>query len=329
MAGLLKRAGDKKPPGVLARVGRDYLFAAGIVLAAGFSMLWPAPGQWLYHHHAVRWLVVMVFVCSGLNLTWPSLARSLRQVRVLIIGLIGIVVVFPLVARGLSEMFGPGRGMLVGLMLIAASPPTVSSGIVITILAGGTAALAVVLTVLGNVAAIVSMPLVLGWTLSAVVEVDRVSLLVRLCLIILLPMACGLLARGRWPSLPVRLGGLLKVLPGLCVLGVVLTAVGRARDDLLGSANYLWQPVVLMGALHGVMLAINFGLGRLLRLTRPDHQALVFVSSQKALTVSSLVWAEYFANYPLAIIACIVFHLLQIVGDSLLAQVWARRARRS
>jgi predicted Na+-dependent transporter len=106
---------------------------------------------------------------------------------------------------------------------------------------------------------------------------------------------------------------------------VVLTAVGRARDDLLNSIGALWQPIVLMGALHGVMLAVNWFLGRLLRLDRPNHKALVFVSSQKALTVSSLVWAAYFADYPLAIIACIVFHLLQIIADTLLAQFWGGR----
>jgi sodium/bile acid cotransporter 7 len=63
-----------------------------------------------------------------------------------------------------------------------------------------------------------------------------------------------------------------------------------------------------------------------LRLDLAASKALTIVASQKTLPVSAFVVAQAFDDRPAAIVPCIVFHILQILLDTVLAHRWSQRS---
>jgi sodium/bile acid cotransporter 7 len=82
--------------------------------------------------------------------------------------------------------------------------------------------------------------------------------------------------------------------------------------------------------LHSLILALNYGLSKAIGLDRPSTTAFTIHASQKTLTVSYLVWAGYFAAvYPLALIPGIVYHLTQMIMDTIVAERFRVAAERA
>ena len=74
------------------------------------------------------------------------------------------------------------------------------------------------------------------------------------------------------------------------------------------------------------MLALNYGISRVIRLDWPSTTAFTLHASQKTLTVSYVVWAGYFAaQYPMALIPGIMYHLTQMVMDTVVAEQMKKR----
>jgi sodium/bile acid cotransporter 7 len=88
--------------------------------------------------------------------------------------------------------------------------------------------------------------------------------------------------------------------------------------------------LVFMVLLHSLVLAMNYGISRFIGLDRPSTTAFTIHTSQKTLTVSYVVWAGYFAaQYPMALIPAIGYHLTQTIMDSILAQRFRLAADRA
>jgi sodium/bile acid cotransporter 7 len=65
-------------------------------------------------------------------------------------------------------------------------------------------------------------------------------------------------------------------------------------------------------------------------LDRPSVTAFTIHTSQKTLTVSYIVWAGYFAaQFPMAMIPAIGYHLTQMIMDSIVAQKFRLAAERA
>jgi sodium/bile acid cotransporter 7 len=81
--------------------------------------------------------------------------------------------------------------------------------------------------------------------------------------------------------------------------------------------------------LHAIILLLNFGLSRLMKLNMASTAAFTIHTSQKTLTVSYIVWAGYFAaDLPLALIPPIGYHLTQMIMDTFLAHRFYELSRR-
>ncbi len=144
----------------------------GILTAAAFGLLWPSPGAVLADANLLPVLIVVIFVCSGLLLQPGSLKCQLRNGRAIGFALLAINIIFPLVALLIARIFNITGDAFIGLLVVAAAPPTLASGIIITTLAGGATALAILLTILGSLSAVVIMPFSLRIVLSLTTEID-------------------------------------------------------------------------------------------------------------------------------------------------------------
>jgi sodium/bile acid cotransporter 7 len=219
-----------------------------------------------------------------------------------------------------------------GALIIGAAPVTVASGTVMTAMAGGNVPLSLFICVLGNFAAIFTIPFMLNLILAvdnAAMELPILQMLAGLTLKVLLPTIIGQVLRPRVKHLLPPHKAKMSIFNQCIVLLIILNAVASSADSILDVGPVLFLVLSFMIGLHVFMLVFNYYLGRIIGLDLPSIAAFTIHTSQKTLTVSYLVWAGYFAvAYPMALIPAIVYHLTQMIMDTLVAHRFGRVIRR-
>jgi hypothetical protein len=172
------------------------------LVAIGGGLLVPWPGAWIAGNvqYSSKYLIAVIFLCSGLRLKVDDIVQAFRCVAGSLWGIVLILCVTPLLALVLVQIPIAPRELPFGVALFAIMPTTLSSGVILTRAANGNDTLALLLTVVTNLAAIVIIPFTLQILLavaptasgSAVrVSIDPLPLLVSLTLCIVVPLALG------------------------------------------------------------------------------------------------------------------------------------------
>ncbi|CAO3592225.1 unnamed protein product [Absidia cylindrospora] len=191
-----------------------YWFLLGLAIA--IILAWQFPdvakkGGYIRAEWSVKWgAVVVIFLISGLSLKTQTLAQTVLRVRLhFMIQVINLMiipgVVFGLVLLFLKMHMPLNSLLLIGLVIAASTPTTVSSNVVMTKNADGNEASALMNAAIGNVLGIFVSPALVsvfqGPLIDATPEeepateaggkVDFVSVLKQLGLTVLVPLVVG------------------------------------------------------------------------------------------------------------------------------------------
>ena len=80
---------------------------------------------------------------------------------------------------------------------------------------------------------------------------------------------------------------------------------------------------------HILILVMNYRISKLLKFDKPTTTAFTLHVSQKILGFAFIVWSGFFiTQFPMALIPAICYHLIQLIGDSALAQHWAEKSQK-
>ncbi|KAI8639532.1 SBF-like CPA transporter family-domain-containing protein [Parasitella parasitica] len=191
-----------------------YWFLLGLAIAILLAWLFPNVGRkggYVRAEWSIKWgAVVIIFLISGLSLRTKILAQTLLRVRLhLLIQTISLVII-PFFVFGLVLLFFKlhmpiNSLLLIGVVISASTPTTVSSNVVMTKNANGNEASALMNAALGNVLGIFVSPALVSYfqgpLLAASPEdesantaggsVDFVMVLKQLGLTVLLPLVAG------------------------------------------------------------------------------------------------------------------------------------------
>ena len=141
----------------------------------------------------------------GLSLTLEDFRRVIVFPRGVAIGLANLLVVSPLLAFLIADLYGLAAVLAVGLVLLGASPGGTTANL-LTHLARGDTALSVTMTAVSSLAAVVTVPLFLGAAIEyfdAAGLADDVSMLgivARVFAITIVPLAIGMRIRASAPD---------------------------------------------------------------------------------------------------------------------------------
>jgi sodium/bile acid cotransporter 7 len=256
--------------GVIALALLDFsLPAPGVVVPVGIWIIFLAQGMGLGEDSAQsghNWRGMLTFIVSWNFLLFPILTVSL----LLLAGL-----------WGRSEF-------CFGYWLLAFLPTTIASAIAMTAAAGGRVGHALLATVSSNLLAVWVVPAaaVFFLTIETQIEIELVSLVLRLACLIMLPLAIGYSLR----RLQLRGTGLVAGLARPLTQGVLLliifasfshsVATGQLADLSLGS---LLELLLVCGVLLlFVSCLVWFSAGRC-RFTHGERVAAFYCASQKSL----------------------------------------------
>ncbi|MBK7016553.1 MAG: bile acid:sodium symporter family protein [Sulfuritalea sp.] len=250
-----------------------------------------------------------IMFALGLTLVVDDFRRLLTRPKAVLAGLVGQVLVVPAAAWGIALAWGLSAEMAVGLMILAACPGGVSSGL-LTHLARGDTALSITLTAITSVAAVATVPFIVDLSLrhfmnsGAGIEFPLASMVRGVFLLTTVPVVLGMGLRAWRPAFTTRVevaAG--RIATALFVL-IVLATFFSQRQVLAENLGSLGPATVLLNLL---VIGAGFGLAAGAGLERRDCIAVatesglqnaglgIFIASallqSPAMTVPSVVYA--------------------------------------
>ncbi|MEM6885066.1 MAG: bile acid:sodium symporter [Verrucomicrobiota bacterium] len=323
----MKISNPDQPRSLSQQIDR-FLLPAGLVLALIISLVWSG-GEDVVRRASVmplnQWLIFAIFLVSGLRLKINHLFDEPLPAEAFLSVTLVHYILAPLCALVLGIFLPLPEAWFIGLAAICCVPTTLSSGIVLTAQAEGNELLALVLTLLITLLGTLVTPVLFGFLLGAGVSFDLAvtALILKLFTLVLLPLVIGQLLRQLILKNP---PGFLKHVPSVCVILAVWLAAQGNSEALRALPVYAWICFLALSALlHSGWFAALWFYADQRGIHRRNQTAMAMVGSQKtlpfAITILTVAFAsvEMAALLPVAISFVVIFHLTQILTDSLLA----------
>ncbi len=314
-----------------ALVPQKNWFFVGIAVVVALALFFPGLGLFVKKHKILNIGIFLVFLITSLSLDTRTVLKQIKNVRVLTASLLSALVIIPVVTAVLAGWAFPDNpDFVVGSIIIAVAPVTVASGMVMTAMALGNVPLSLFICVLCTFASLLSIPLMLKLLLGAEqgIELPVGQIMGTLTVIVFIPILAGQILR---PWLKDALGPYKKtfsIFSQCIVLLIIFNAIASSAGVIGGVGAGLIGLFAFMTFLHALILVMNLGISKLIRLDRPSTSAFTIHTSQKTLTISYVVWAGYFAHaFPLAMAPGIAYHLVQMFMGSFVANRFRKKAQ--
>jgi sodium/bile acid cotransporter 7 len=326
------------PPKGLGRFGLDsfvFLLLGVVVLA----YLWPEPvlRPGTFSLDAVATVgVSLIFFFYGLRLSPDKLRAGLRNGRLHALIHLTTFGLFPLLVLGMKPLLmgTPQERLWPGLFFLAALPSTVSSSVVMVSIARGNLPAAIFNASISSLLGVFLTPLWMSLVPDSVPggTIDVGPVVGKLVGQVLLPVGLGI-ALHRWGGAAAerRKNGL-KRFDQAVILLIVYTSFGEsfATGQFAGtSAGVLVALGAGMLALFLLVYVLINRLCRWLGFSREDRITAVFCGSKKSLVHGSVMAQVLFpgtAAVGVLLLPLLLYHALQLIAASVLAQLEARRA---
>ena len=209
----------------------------------------------------------VIMLGLGLSLTLADFLRVARYPRPVLVGLLCQVLILPLVCFLMVKTVGLAPALAVGFMLLAASPGGTSANL-FSHLAHGDVALNISLTAISSVVAILTMPLIVNLSLAYFMESDQAvplqfAKVLQVFVIVLGPVAIGMLIRRYQPSFAASMDKPVRILSGLFLALIIVLAF---VNDSLSAREHLAEIGLLALLFNLASLAVGYWVPRLLKL---------------------------------------------------------------
>src|SRR5438094_6330268 len=248
---------------------------------------------------ALLTFVLSSMLAMGLSLTIGQIITPLRNVRLVVLSIVANFVLTPLAAIGLAALLRLDQPFGVGLLLLGAAggAPFLPK---LAQLAKGNLAFAVGLMVLLMVVTVVYLPLVLPLLLSGV-SVDSGKIARSLVLVMLLPLAVGLVAKTWLAAAGERIRSVLLRIANVSLILFTLLLIIVNFRSVLGIFG-------TRGILGGLLfIAISFGIGWFLGGPDPDGRRVVALgTAQRNIAAAIVVGGQSFTDPKVVVMVVVV-----------------------
>lgn len=213
----------------------------------------------------------------GLHLRTDDFRRIASMPKPVIVGLATQLLVLPPIAFVLCLLFALPAEIAVGFMLLVASPGGATAN-VFSHLARGDVALNITLTALNSLVILLTLPLIVSWSMAYFMA-EHAAIpaptrkVIEVAVIILLPVALGMLVRARASTLADRLEAWVKPLSLITLVVLIVITVVREWALIVKHIGTLGLACLALSLLS---LSIGYGVARLLNLHARQSIAIAF-----------------------------------------------------
>ena len=224
----------------------------------------------------------------------------------------------PLLALGLSRLFGLDAALTAGVILVGTCPGGTASN-VITYFSKGDIALSVSMTSVNTLLAPILTPLVTFLLLSTTVEVNMASMLLAIVNVILIPIVLGFIINRFFASAIQKMVDLLPVISVVAICMIVATVVAHNAKKIY-TCGFLFLSVVVLHNLLGYLC--GFTLGKLLKMEPAKIKAFsIEIGMQNSGLATSLA-ATSFPTLAMATVPGAIFSVWHNISGAILAEIY-------
>ena len=317
---------------------KRYWFITGLILLIPVGIMAPEAGLALKNS---GW-VIPVFVgimlgIAGFTMDASSLVKQATNFRAVLPVLASIYVVAPVAAYGLAKFFAPENDaeFIAAMMIMAAQAGSLASAIALTMMAGGNRELALICTLLSNGLTVALTPFILKLSIGAEVDFSLGKMMLRMAYMILVPIIVGQLLRKFIWEKAKSIQPTIRVVPQFIILLFVYTGFASGAEQLQNSSDIVLRFLAACVLLHMLMLGWNLLVSGMLRLQWPERTAVILCGSQKTLPNGIYIWDTFFmphgndaaviAPVPFGAVPLVLYHLFQLLVDTLLVPKFEKR----
>lgn len=293
-------------------------FAVLVLAGAVVGLLIPAQASLITPH--VSLLLGIIMFGMGLTMRPVDFAIVAKHPMAVLLGVAAQYTVMPLLGWGIAHAFGLPPLLVVGMILVGASPGGTASNVIVY-LARGDMALSVAMTSISTMMAPFVTPLLVLGLAGSTLPVSAGDLFLSILQVVLLPVIAGLLLRTFADRFVVPL---LPLMPLVSVTGIVLVVagvVGANADAVLTTGLLLALAVILHNTLG---LLLGYLVGYFGKLPDTARRAMsVEVGMQNSGLAASLATTHF---EPVAALPGALFSVWHNLSGAAVATYWARKA---
>lgn len=262
-------------------------------------------------------LVVLMFLL-GTELDSKAFVEVVKSPRSVIIGMIGQIILLPLIAFAIGYLLDLEAAYFMGLVLVACCPGGSSSN-VFTMLVKGNIALSVTLTALSSIITLFTLPIIMAFTARFVSEYSGEAitlpvgkLIMQNIVLLFVPILLGALLRKVKPDFAKKVNKVLGkcAFPALMVLALVF---------FLEHTNDIIDNIVILGSAAALLIILAMASSSILsRITRSNtavrRTIVIEVGMQNAAQAITIASSPIiFANERMALPAIIYALLMNVI----------------
>ncbi|WP_207433219.1 bile acid:sodium symporter family protein [Sabulibacter ruber] len=314
------------------------LFLLAMIVLA---YLWPELGEEngpLPLEEITTYGVSLIFFFYGLRLSPAKLKAGLSDWRLHLVVQLSTFLLFPALVWGAHLLAGEDANQLLwlGAFYVAALPSTVSSSVVMVSIAGGNIPAAIFNASISSLIGVFMTPLWMGLftSTSSAAEMDLTSVILKLMLQVMLPVALGVLLNKRYGTFAEAQKSRLRVFDQTIILLIVYSSFcdSFARNMFQGfsATDLLLLGAAMIGLFLLVTILIHF-LSKLLGFGREIRITAIFCGSKKSLvhgTVMSKVLFPDANSVGIVLLPLMLYHALQLIAASIIAQRMAHTTQK-
>lgn len=263
--------------------------------------------------------LAIIMLGLGLHLRLDDFKRIATQPKAILVGLVCQVLLLPAVCYGLCKVFGLPAGLAVGMMLLAASPGGITANLY-SHLFKGDVALNISLTAINSVLAIVTIPLIVNFALASFMGSQQYIPLqfqktLEVIVLILVPVAVGMLIHARFPNGSKRMDKPVKIASALILALMIAAILIRERSVLVDNFKLVGSASLVFNL---ISMGMGYAAGRVMRLTEGQNRAIAFEigihNSTLAIYLALAVLKDGSMAIPAAIYSLLMFVTAAVFG---------------
>ena len=205
-----------------------------------------------------------IMLSLGLGLSGSDFLRVVKQPKDFFVGMVGQIILLPLIAFALVKILEISPDLAFGLMIIAAAPGGVTSNI-LTSFAKGDVALSVSLTAIISLLSVITIPIIINTSLNLLgivnisLNVSLINMAINIFLIVTVPVVIGMILKKFFHNIAIKFESITKRISGILFVIVLIGAILAERENVV---SYFAQAGLITLILNILMMIVAFYLAQ-------------------------------------------------------------------
>jgi BASS family bile acid:Na+ symporter len=270
----------------------------------------------------------IIMLGMGLSLVKSDFTRILKHPKAIILGLVNQILVLPLIAYLLLNIYPTSPEIAIGVMILAACPGGPTSNL-IAHLAKGDTALSVSLTAMSSLLTILTIPVIVNFALTHFLEVGQIiqlpiaTTIAQIFAIVIIPISLGMTIKMKRPEFASKMSKPVRSASAVVLIMVILGIILKEKAHII---PYFKQAGLITLALNIFTMAFGYFSAKLLKLAPKQAVSLSIESGIQNGTMAIMIATVLLSNTAFAV-APAIYSLIMFGTGGLMIVFFGKRAK--